>query len=153
VPVQPAALRQGWNSSTRYGNSAPATKDIWRKFKSAEFRCTACRSQRRITLDHVDGNAKNHSLDNLAVLCFDCNRAKSRKSTGDLEHSLRIARTIIAFHDKEDRFPTNAEILTHSGVKQIGGATYLVAYLRARLTDQAQDEEIEQAPVAEDLDD
>ena len=130
APPNPAPLRQSWRLNSRFGNSAPTTPDIWRKYEDADFRCSDCGSQYRITLDHVDSNPSNHSLDNLAVLCSACNRGKSSKATRDKKHQLRIYKTIIEYWNEHKKFPSNDEIITRSGVEQIGGSGYMVQMVR-----------------------
>ena len=134
APAQASALRQGWITHDRFGHSSPSTKDIWKKFEDADFRCNDCGSQYRISLDHIDSNPLNHSLDNLAVLCSACNRGKSSKGTRDKKHQLRIYRAIIEYWNEHEKFPSNSEILTRAGVEQIGGSTYMVKWLEDRLT-------------------
>lgn len=132
-PVQPPALRQGWRASKRYGNSAPTTKEIWAMFEAADFRCTSCGSQRRITLDHKNNDPTDHSLENLEVLCSECNRGRNAKATRDTDHQLRVYRATLELLESLKRFPTYKEIQEYAGLEQIGGATYLVKYLKARL--------------------
>lgn len=132
-PIQASALRQNWLRSSNFGNTAPTTQDIWRKFEEANFRCSQCRSQYRITLDHVDNNPLNHSLDNFVVLCFECNRGRSAKATRDKNHQLRIYRAVIEHWHEHKEFPSNKQILERSGVEQIGGSTYMVKWLKDRL--------------------
>lgn len=133
VPLQPGVVRANWKSSSHHGNAAPGTAEIWEKFVEADFRCTECGSQRRITLDHIDGNASNHELSNLRVVCYDCNRKLSSKGTQDQDAQLRIYKAFFELREELGRDPTNKEILNRSGVSQIGGATYLLKFLKARL--------------------
>ena len=133
-PIQPPALRQGWRNSKRYGNDAPSTQEIWKLQVDADFRCTLCGSQRRITIDHIDNNPKNHSVDNLRILCAACNRADNSKATRDRNHQLRIYRAAISLFDELGTFPTDKQVLQRAGTEQIGGATYMLRYLEKRLT-------------------
>jgi len=132
-PIQASALRQNWMRSSNFGNTAPTTKDIWRKFEEADFRCSNCGSQYRITLDHSDNNPLNHEYSNLVVLCFECNRGRSAKATRDRQHQLRIYRAVIDHWHEHKSFPTNREIQDRAQVEQIGGSTYMVKWLRDRL--------------------
>jgi Zn finger protein HypA/HybF involved in hydrogenase expression len=132
-PLQASALRQNWMKNISFGNSAPSTADIWRKFEEANFKCSLCGSQYRITLDHADDNPRNHSYENLVVLCFECNRARSTKATRDKGHQLRIYRAVIDHYHEFGTFPTNGEILRRAGVEQIGGSTYMIKWLKDRL--------------------
>lgn len=132
-PIQPPALRQNWSNSRRYGNSAPSTKEIWMLFVEADFRCTACGSQRRITLDHVDGDPTNHLISNLRVLCSECNRGGNKKATVDTDHQLRIYRSAMSLFEENGAFPSDSEVRLRSGTAQIGGALYFLRYMKARL--------------------
>ncbi len=137
-PIQPPALRQGWSHSKRYGNSAPTTKEIWQLFVDADFRCTRCGSQRRITLDHIDRNPTNHDVNNLRVLCASCNRADNAKATRDEDHQLQIYRAALTLFKELGRFPTDRQVLERAGTEQIGGATYFLRYMKKRLEPDAQ---------------
>lgn len=137
-PIQPPALRQNWLVNKRFGNAAPSTKEIWQLFVDADFRCTKCRSQRRITLDHIDRDPTNHNVNNLRVLCASCNRAENKKSTQDEDHQLKIYRAALALFKELGRFPTDRQILERAGTKQIGGATYFLRYMKMRFEPNAQ---------------
>lgn len=129
-PLQASALRQNWIRSSNFGHDAPSTEEIWEKFEESKFRCSVCGSQYRITLDHSDNDPTNHAYDNLVVLCFECNRARSAKGTKDKQHQLKIYRAVIAHFRETGRFPTNKEILARAHVVQIGGSTYMVKWLK-----------------------
>ncbi len=133
APLQPAALRQNWLRLSTFGHSAPTTKEIWAAFDEADFRCTECGSQLRLTLDHRSGDATDHSPANLQVLCFSCNRGRSRKGSVEKDLSLRVYLAVVDLYEELNRVPTNAEIKERVGVKQIGGASYLVKFLQKRL--------------------
>lgn len=132
-PLQASALKQNWERSSNFGNSAPSTQDIWRKFEESNFRCSFCGSQYRITLDHADNNPCNHAYANLVVLCFECNRGRSAKATRDRKHQLRIYKAVVEHIHEFHTFPSNREILLRAGVEQIGGSTYMVKWLKDRL--------------------
>lgn len=132
-PLQASALKQNWERSSAFGNSAPSTADIWSKFESSHFRCSTCHSQYRITLDHADNNAKNHAYDNLVVLCFECNRGRSAKATRDKKHQLRVYQAVREHLQETGEFPSNKEILARANLEQIGGSTYMVKWLKTRL--------------------
>ena len=133
-PVQPPALRQSWCNSRRYANSAPSTKEIWRLFVDSDFRCSLCGSQRRITIDHISSDPTDHSIDNLRVLCFDCNRLGNSKATKDTDHQLRVYRAAVNLFDELGSFPTDRQVQDRAGVAQLGGTIYLLRFMRARLT-------------------
>ena len=132
-PIQASALKQNWERSSNFGNCAPSTADIWRKFEESSFRCSKCGSQYRITLDHADNNPLNHAYENLVVLCFECNRGRSAKATRDQKHQLRVYLAIIEHFHQHGTFPSNREILDRAGIEQIGGSTYMIKWLKDRL--------------------
>jgi hypothetical protein len=132
-PTQPGVLRDVWKKRPGYGGKAPTAPQIWELWVKADFRCVKCRSQRRITLDHIDGNCANHSLDNLQVLCYDCNRAKSRRPTVNHKAQLRLYRSTMKLYRQSGQFPTYKEIRIDSGVRDIKGAIYMLRYLEQRL--------------------
>jgi hypothetical protein len=68
------------------------------------------------------------------VLCASCNRGSNQKATRDIDHQLRVYRATLNLFDATGRFPTPEEIRQQAGLEQIGGPTYLVKYLKARLT-------------------
>ena len=134
APLQPGVLRQNWGRLSTFGNSAPTTNDIWRKLEESDFRCSNCRSQLRVTLDHSDGNPHNHSYDNLVVLCFNCNRNKStKKPVRDKQKKLRVYRAIMDHLREHKEFPTNREILDRSGVRGIDETRFMIAWIKKRL--------------------
>ena len=132
-PSQPGALRQNWRRNKSFGFDAPTTKAIREMFEDADYRCGKCRSQLRLTLDHRNGDATNHDPTNLDARCFACNRSKSRKPTQGQDHGLRIYKAIIELYAANKPFPTNKEIQGKAGVKQIGGRSTLVRFLKKRL--------------------
>ena len=133
-PPQPGVLRQSWRNNKVHGHDAPSTAAIWDMYVKADFRCTLCGSGRRITLDHIDGDATNHVLENLRVVCSDCNRRLSSRGTQDVDAQLRIFRSFIKLHEQLGRFPTRKEIKLDARVQQISGATYMLKFLKQRLT-------------------
>jgi len=152
VPLQPGVLRANWLNNKSRGNSAPSTAEIWTKFVEADFRCTLCGSHRRITLDHIDGNAANHAPPNLRVVCYDCNRKVSKKGTQDADAQLRIFRSYLKMREQLGRSPANKEILADAGVQQIGGATYLLKFLAQRLNSRMAEQSGErEPPMTQDL--
>ena len=135
-PLQPPVLRQNWGRLSTFGNSSPSTEDIWKKFVESDFRCSNCRSQLRVTLDHSDGNPRNHSYDNLVVLCFSCNRSKSRlRPIRNKQKKLRVYRAIMDHLREHKEFPSNKEILVRSGIDQLVGEQYMIKWLKTRLVE------------------
>lgn len=136
-PPQPGAVRGAWQKSEVFGKAAPPTKDLWKLVVDADFRCTKCTSQRRLTFDHLDGNAKNHSLTNLRVLCMACNRAKARKGLRQPNKGLLVYRAVMELWGEGKREFTNAEVASRATVDKVAGETYLVKFLKVRLTNTA----------------
>jgi len=133
-PSQPGGVRQAWRGMDYYGRSAPSASDIWGLYVEADFRCTECGSQVRTTVDHIDGNPKNHDLSNLRVLCLSCNLARRRgRGVRFPNRGLTIYRFVVAHMGEHGEFPTNRQILDGTGIDKLAVSTYLVKYLRARL--------------------
>ena len=79
APLQPSTIKQNWRQNKKFGFSSPETGDLWNLMEENDFRCVSCKSQYRIQIDHIDDDNKNHSLDNLQLLCRSCNTIKSIK--------------------------------------------------------------------------
>jgi hypothetical protein len=132
TPLQPGVLRQNWSRLSTFGNTAPSTQDIWKKFEESDFRCSNCGSQLRITLDHKDGNSTNHRLENIQVLCFVCNRKKAKKGVQVENKTLRVVKAVMAHFKSHRSFPSRKQIIEATGIKSL--PTYLLKYLEKRLT-------------------
>ena len=132
-PPPPPATRQNWTRLSTFWNNAPTTQDLWKKLEAADFRCQKCWSQMRLSFNHINSNAKDHTLENLEVICFSCNRACSKKWTVDEDHHLKLALTAIKIWKMEGIFPTFQKIQENSWVRQIWWATYLLKYIQKRL--------------------
>ena len=134
-PPPPPATKQNWNRQTTFGNAAPETKDLWGKLIDADFRCNKCSSQMRLSFNHKNGDATDHHVDNLEVICFSCNRAASKKGTRDINQHFKLATSAIELWKSSNNFPSLEEIRKKANVEQIGGATYLLKYIEKRLLD------------------
>ncbi len=132
-PPQASGIRGYWRKHSHYGNDAPSTEIIKGIYSSNDYRCHICGSQKRLSIDHNDGNANNHAVENLKLLCFSCNRGKSSKPTQDKSHKLKIYRATMELYSELGQFPTQKQIRQRAGVSQIGGATYFLDYMKARL--------------------
>lgn len=87
----------------------------------------------RLSFNHINGNAKDHSIPNLEVVCFSCNRKVSKKGTGDMNHHFKLAMAAIELWKVDYVFPSLEDIRKKAGVKQVGGATYLLKFIKQRL--------------------
>jgi hypothetical protein len=133
-PCQPGALRQVWLNRKHYGGDVPSTREIWELFERADFRCVLCKSQHRITLDHINANTSDHRLGNLQVLCADCNRAKSRRGMVFQHANVRVYKATLTLYERTGVFPTDSEILRESGMTNLAGGRYLIRFLERRMT-------------------
>lgn len=132
-PTPPPTVRQNWSRLSTFGNSAPTSQEIWNLFCEGDFKCTKCGSHRRITIDHINSDSTDHAKSNLVLLCYSCNRARSNKPTVDYFHALRIYKSTIELEKTLGVFPTLKEVEKHANVGQIGSATYLIKFLKAKL--------------------
>ena len=133
-PPPPPATRQNWSRQSTFGYSAPKSKDLWEKLVSADFRCTKCKSQMRVSFNHINSDATDHRLENLEVIFFACNRGASSKGTIDKNHHVKLAISAMELWKQNLEFPSSVEILRRAQVGQIGGATYLLKFLKKRLS-------------------
>ena len=128
-PPQPGALVGSWKKSAAFGHSAPSVSAFWTLFVDANFACSKCKSHLRLTIDHVDGNAKNHDTSNLQVLCFKCNRAKVGKTASAVRANVALYQAALALYKETGVVPKNKQIEDRAGIKASGG-TYLLKFLR-----------------------
>ena len=132
APAQLGPMRQNWKRQKQFGYSAPETDVLRKLFSDADYRCTECRSQLRVGLDHINSDGTDHSIENLQVLCFSCNRAKGRGVSQNINHGSRLVQAVIELYDENGEFPDNQSIKDRAGITKIG-RTQLMAYLRKRL--------------------
>lgn len=135
-PPQLGPLRQNWQRQPQFGHSAPDTDVLRKLFEAADYRCTACRSQLRLGIDHINSDGTDHSIGNLRVLCFSCNRAKGKGSGENVHHGRRLVAAILELYDQNGAFPSNKEIMAKAGITYVGRPE-LVAYLKRRLAEEA----------------
>lgn len=87
----------------------------------------------RLSFNHINSDATDHRLENMEVICFACNRAASEKGTKDTNHHYRLAIASIELWKQLTAYPSLNQIHDLAGVDQIGGATYLLKFIEARL--------------------
>jgi hypothetical protein len=131
-PCQPGALRAAWE---KRGYRPPgSTAAVWDLFEAADFRCSNanCGSMHRITLDHVDRDILNNTIQNLRVVCFDCNRKRVGKAR-QTNLSVAVVKTALDLAESHGRFPKDAEIAAKIGItsSQLSGSRYSVRVLRS----------------------
>ena len=137
APPQIGPLRQNWMRQPQFGNSAPDTAVLRKLFEDADYRCTCCGSQLRLGIDHVNSNGADHTLQNLKVLCFSCNRAKGLGGGANVHHGRRLVVAVLELYDELKRFPTNKEIMARAGITNVGRVE-LMAYLKRRIKEHAE---------------
>lgn len=128
-PCQPGALRGSWKQRKNYG-APPETREIWMLFENASFRCSQCKSYHRITLDHINDDPFDNRLENLRVLCYDCNRSKTERGVKNKDLSVRVYRAAIKLFNSLGRWPTDSEVRQEAQVEDLSGATYMVRFLQ-----------------------
>jgi hypothetical protein len=143
----PPATRQNWTRLSTFGHCAPTIHDLWKKLEDADFRCHRCGSQMRLSFNHIDGNATNHELENLEVICFECNRAVSKKGTRDNNQHYKLAMAAISLWKSKGKFASLNEIRDMAEVEQIGGAFYLLKYIERRLSEKNAYEQSDSEPL------
>lgn len=138
-PPQMGPYRQNWRRLSTFGNSSPTSQEIWKKFEEANYKCNECGSHLRITLDHKDGNSTNHSLDNLEVLCYQCNRAKSSKGTKTRNKKAKVYLAIMQHWNEHHTFPTIKEVQNIMGTDKAGIDIYMGKWLKSKLEEKKDD--------------
>lgn len=131
-PPQPSALSGAWKQRKNYKNP-PTGKEMWRLFEDADFRCTKCGSQHRITLDHKDKNSNDSSANNLQVLCFGCNRATGKGIARNKNSGLLAYRVLLKYFREHEEMPTRTQVAKMMGHESVGSYLYLLAFLQHRL--------------------
>jgi hypothetical protein len=129
--VQPGPMRQAFMRRPDYGG-APETSEIWELLVRSDFRCSECSTHYDLTLDHKDRDTRNNTIENLRVLCRDCNRAVNSRGLVNKHANLRVYKAIISLIDRLGRFPTPLEIREVAGLSQIGGAYYLIRFFESK---------------------
>ena len=129
--VQPGPMRQQFLKRPEYG-SAPETSEIWGLLVRSGFRCSECGTHYDLTLDHIDRDTRNSKIENLCVLCRDCNRAINSRGLVNKHANLRVYKAIVSLLDSLGRFPTPLEIREAAGLSQTSGAYYLIRFFETK---------------------
>lgn len=129
-PPQAAAVRQSWRGSKRFGFTAPATHELWGLLEESQFSCSVCSSSVRLTFDHINDDSRDHRLENLRVLCFDCNRGRSAKASVNKGLNVRVYRAFNRLIAEKGRFPTAREVCESAGLTALGPYSYLIKWLK-----------------------
>jgi 5-methylcytosine-specific restriction endonuclease McrA len=123
-----------WRNDKNYGNSAPDASIIRRVFQKSGYKCNICKSVTSFTVDHIDSNPKNHSEDNLQLLCLLCNRDKSAKPIKIRYFKVKIYDLIIHHFLENNKILTRREVIEGiSGCSQLGGEIHFRHFLEKRL--------------------
>ena len=131
TPSSPGSIRQVWNRRKDY--TAPEkTSDIWQLWERADFRCEECDSHYDLTIHHRNDNPNDSCMENLQVLCRNCNRAKSGRPVKERNLKLKIFKAFIDLNVELGRIPTQGEIKEKLGIKALSSATYLYHFLVKR---------------------
>lgn len=137
-PYQPGSLRQKLQErqkkAHRDPDAVPSPDELWRLFVSADFRCTLapCRSQLSVTIDRIDSK-KGYEIENMRVLCRDCNRQTSRPGSTQKALKMKIfgaVRQCLA--SDPQHFPSDMDVKRKAQVRDLSGSLYLVRFLRSR---------------------
>jgi 5-methylcytosine-specific restriction endonuclease McrA len=132
-PCQPGSIRQSWNNRKNYGPS-PSSIEIWSIYEKYDFRCAQCRSQYRISIDHINNDRFDSSPKNLQVLCQSCNRAKQKRGIKNKDAQVKVYKSLMELSKTNDDLPNSYQIHKHAKIGHSGGASmYLVKFLTHRL--------------------
>ena len=131
-PCQPGALRQSWNSRKNYG-PAPSSFDIWSIYEKYDFRCVNCKSQYRISLDHINDDKHDSDIKNLQVLCQSCNRAKQKRGVKNKDLQIKVYKSLIELNKLNNEIPNAYKVHKHINVKCGGSSESLLKFLIHRL--------------------
>lgn len=129
--VQPGPMRQQFMNRPEYG-SAPETSEIWDLLVQSGFRCSECGTHYDLTLEHKDRDRRNSKIENLSVLCRDCNRATNSRGLVNKHANLRVYKAVVSLLDSLGRFPTALEIREAAGLTQMSGAYYLIRFFETK---------------------
>jgi len=137
TPSNPGSIRQVWNLRKNYTDPAN-TSDIWQLWERADFRCEECSSHYDLTMHHRNDNSNDSCMENLQVLCRNCNRAKSGRPVKERNLRLKVFKAFVDLHIELGRIPEQREINKKLGKRTLSGATYLYHFLVRRFGGKSQ---------------
>jgi len=124
---------KNWRGDKNYGYSAPDASIIRRVFEKSGYKCIICESVTSFTVDHIDSNPKNHSEDNLQLLCLHCNRDKSDKPIKIRYFKAKIYDLMIQHLLENKKILTRREVIEGiHGCSQLGGEVHFRHFLEKR---------------------
>jgi 5-methylcytosine-specific restriction endonuclease McrA len=109
-PLQPGVMRQNWRVNRAFGYDAPSTSEFWDLFTKSDFRCSLCSSQYRITVDHINGDNKDHRIENLQVLCQRCNTTKANEGVRNPNAQVVIFTEFNSYIEEHGEIPTTRQL-------------------------------------------
>ena len=138
TPSSQYTTRKNWKNSKRYGNDAPEASVFLELLTQANYRCEECGNISKLTFDHIDSDPTNHSKENLKVLCFSCNRKKSKKGVkfpDKKSHIFDFMEKYFVNHGKIPPIKEVGEIFPGDKQSALGGEIYFYKYLVKRFED------------------
>ncbi len=131
-PPQIGAIRKSMASQEKHGFSAPDADTIRSVLRECDYRCECCGSQSELRIKHMTDDQSDHSQCNLKIMCLRCCIRGERRDIDSSCQVGRLASAIVRLYDEIGRFPANRQILEESEVKQIGGYTDFVEFMKWR---------------------
>ena len=149
-PLQPGVMKQNWRSNKKFGYDSPSTREFWDLYQKADFRCSICSSQYRISVDHINQDNKDHRLENLQILCTPCNISKA--TAGGLKNpdaQYVIVSEFMKYIEEYGEIPTTRQLAKHIKSKHefenrpLSGYLHLYHFLVFRSNNPLQSENVE----------
>ncbi len=135
-------IRKSMASHGSRGFSVPNVASIRSVFRECDYRCEYCGSQLELRIRHVTDDLSDNSPSNLKVMCLRCCIRGERRDIDSSCQVGRLASAIVRLYDESGRFPENRRILEEAGVKQIGGYTDFVEFMKWRFAQERTEPEL-----------
>ena len=138
TPPDHYTTRSNWRNSKRYGNNAPEGAVFLELLGEAGYKCEECSNISKLSFDHIDSDPTNHLKENLKVLCFTCNRKKSRKGIKFENKKAKIFDFMLDYFHNHRAIPPIkrvGEIFPGDTQSSLGGEFYFYKYLEKRFND------------------